>query len=389
VIGLVKEAAARYRPSMSRVEEIRRNIEDTDRRLLTLIHERMQLAEQVAQVKLETASPIRDPERESRVVNRVRETAAEIGLDPHATEQLFRLVIEMAVSRQQTYLQSLDTTPLRVAYQGIEGSYSHLAAQQRYGGRTGGAMLFGFDTVRQVTDELKSGRVDLALLPIETTTAGSMNEVYVALAESSFSIAAEVYSPIEHRLLVLPGVTLSEIRTVLSAPQALAQCDAFFRSSSGVRPEPTSDTALAAQRVAERKDRSLAAIASQAAARLFGLEVLPIPLTSQAGDYTRFVEVTREAVPATPGVDHKTSLILVLEDRPGALTRVLSVLAQHRLNLSKLESRPLPGMPPRYRFYLDVSGHAATGELAQALEELRPECTEIRNLGSYPAATVS
>jgi chorismate mutase/prephenate dehydratase len=368
------------------LDTLRSDIERIDQEILDALRRRMDLADDIARAKLAAASPFRDPRREDLVLRKVREAAASHGLDPHEIERIYRLLMDMSVARQQALLQRLDTTPLRVGYPGIEGSYSHLAARDRYAGRPGGVLLSGFETGREVLDALRRGELDLALLPIENTSAGSVNETYDLLAEGGVVITGELVSQVDHRLLGLPGARLEDIRTVLSHPQALAQCEAFLRKVPWIRPLPEFDTSGAALKVRERNDPSVAAIASESAAQRFGLQVLVREIQPASGDYTRFVEVGREATPVPPDVPCKTTLLVVLEHRPGTLGQALMQLAQRGVNLAKLESRPIPGEPWTYRFYLDVEGHAASAPLVAALGDLQPLTTAMRVLGTYPRA---
>src|SRR5262245_5599690 len=170
------------------LQALREAIEAVDRRVLEVLRERMGLADGIASAKLEQASPLRDRPREEHVLQRVRHLAVELGIDAHEIERLYRLILEMSVARQQGYLASLDTLPLRIAYQGVEGSNSHLAAQRRYAGRPGGALLAGYETFRGAADAVRDGQADVALLPIENSTAGSINETYDLLSEDALSI---------------------------------------------------------------------------------------------------------------------------------------------------------------------------------------------------------
>lgn len=368
------------------LNSLRVAIERIDAEILDALRRRMVLADDIAKTKLAAASPLRDPQREDLVLRKVREAAASHGLDPHEIERIYRLIMDMSVARQQSLIQRLDTTPLRVGYPGIEGSYSHIAARQRYSGRSGGVLLTGFETGREVLAALRRGELDIALLPIENTSAGSMNETYDLLAEGNVAITGELVSQVDHRLLGLPGARLEDIRTVLSHPQALSQCEAFLRKVPWIRPLPEYDTSAAALKVRERNDPTMAAIASETAAERFGLEVLVRDIQPASGNYTRFVEVSREATPLPPDVPCKTSLMVVLEHRPGTLGQVLTALSQRGVNLLKLESRPIPGEPWRYRFYLDLEGHAASAALVAALEDLQPLTSSMRVLGTYPSA---
>lgn len=368
------------------LEKLRVSIERIDAEILDALRRRMDLADDIARTKLAAAAPLRDPRREDLVLRKVREAATRHSLDPHEIERIYRLIMDMSVARQQSLIQRQDTTPLRVGYAGIEGSYSHLAARQRYAGRTGGVLLTGFESGREVLDALRRGELDLALLPIENTSAGSVNETYDLLAEGGVTIIGEQLSQVAHRLLALPGAKLEDLRTVISHPQALAQCADFLRKVPWIRPLPEFDTSGAALKVHERNDPTVAAIASESAAQRFGLQVLVRDIQPASGDYTRFVELAREATPVPPDVPCKTTLTVVLEHRPGTLGQVLTALAQRGVNLAKLESRPIPGEPWRYRFFLDLEGHVASAPLVAAIGDLQPLTSAMRVLGTYAVA---
>ncbi|MBS1119544.1 MAG: pheA [Deltaproteobacteria bacterium] len=362
-------------------------IEEVDRQIIALIARRLSIVEGVAEAKLASASPFRDREREEALIGRLRGMAAEAAVDPHQIERMYRVVMDMSVAHQEQAVRDRSDVPLRVTYQGVEGSYSHLAAQRRYAGREGGALLSGHDSFRAAADAVIHGAADLALLPIENTTAGSINETYDLLATSgSLHITGEVISAIEHCLLALPGTRLDELRVVMSHPQALAQCAAFFARHPGLVARPELDTAGSARRVATAGDPTLAAIASSAAAKTYGLAIVAQGIQTSSGNATRFVEISPRPAPVPEGVQAKTSLVLALADRPGALGEVLLRFAARGLSLTKLESRPIPEAPFTYRFYVDVLGHVASAPFVAALEELRPLTTELRVLGSYAAA---
>src|SRR5215813_353356 len=207
---------------------LRDRIEAVDRQLIALVAERLKIVEDVAAAKLAAASPFRDREREDLLLQRLRGLAIAAGLDAHQIERMYRVVMDMSVAHQEATVRNRPDAPLRVAYQGVEGSFSHMAAQRRYAGRPGGALLAGHDSFRAAAAAVTTGGADLALLPIENTTAGSINETYDLLAAGSLHITGEVVSAIEHCLLAAPGVTIGELRTVISHPQALAQCHELF-----------------------------------------------------------------------------------------------------------------------------------------------------------------
>ena len=368
------------------LQSLREAIEAADHELLAALRRRMDLVEDVVRAKLDSAWPFRDPAREEQILQRVRHAAVEQGLDPHEVERLYRVILDMSVAHQHAHLRTLATTPLRVGYQGVEGSYSHLTAQRRYAGVPEGVLLEGFETFHLAAEAVREGTIDVALLPIENTTAGSINEIYDQLAEGGLTINAEAVSHIEHCLMALPGTRLEELRTILSHPQALRQCEAFLRSLPGVRAEEAFDTAGAARKVRERGDRTIGAIASESAAHRYGLEILRRSIQSQEGNYTRFVELATHPAPCPPGVPVKTSLLIALAHSPGALAELLGVFRRRGVNISKIESRPIPATPFQYRFYLDLEGHAAVDPVRTALDEAREHTSELRVLGTYPSA---
>ena len=365
---------------------LRDRIEAVDRKIIALIAERLKIVEDVVAAKLASASPFRDREREDLLLQRLRGLAVAAGLDAHQIERLYRVVMDMSVAHQEATVRNRADAPLRVAYQGVEGSYSHLAAQRRYAGSPGGALLAGHDSFRAAAEAVTSGAADLALLPIENTTAGSINETYDLLAAGALHITGEVVSAIEHCLLALHGVVLADLRTVISHPQALAQCHDLFAKHPHLTPRADLDTAGAARRVAEANDRTLAAIASSAAAQRYGLAIVARGIQSAVGNSTRFVEVGLQPAPVPDGTPVKTSLMFALADRPGVLGEILSRLAARSLSLTKLESRPIPEVPFTYRFYADVLGHAASAPFHAALDDIRPLTTALRVLGTYPSA---
>lgn len=368
------------------LSSLRDRIEAVDRQILALLAERQAIVEGVAAAKLASAAPFRDKEREELLLQRLRARATSVGLDPHQVERMYRVIMDMSVAHQESVVRKREDVPLRITYQGVEGSYSHLAAQRRYAGRAGGALLTGHETFRGAAEAVIAGAADLALLPIENTTAGSINETYDLLAGGALHITGEAVSAIEHCLLALPGVALDELRVVMSHPQALAQCARFFAAHPHLSPRIEIDTAGSARKVAESNERTHAAIASAAAAQRYGLAILATGIQTAAGNATRFVEVALRPAPIAEGTPTKTSLLLALADRPGALGEILMRFAERGLSLTKIESRPIPDAPFTYRFYADVLGHAASEAFHAALADIRPLTTELRILGTYPAA---
>lgn len=369
------------------LQALREAIERVDRQLMTLFKERMGLAEAVASVKIEAAYPFRDQLREEQVLQRVRHAASEVGLDTHQIEQIYRQIMQMSLAHQLTHLKHAAPTPLRVAYQGVEGSYSHLTAQRHYRGRSGGVLLTGCESFREAASSVLDGSNDVALLPIENSTAGSINDTYDLLAEGGLAIIHEVISQISHCLLVLPGTEKSQIEQVISHPQALMQCERFLRDMPWARAQAEFDTAGSARKVKEARDHRIAAIASESAARVFGLEILERNIQNEQGNFTRFVEVAREAASCPDDAPCKTSLLIAIGHQPGDLGEVLRHFSSRSINLTKLESRPMPDRPFQYRFYLDIEGHALSAAVSEALAAIEKHTSDLRILGTYPQAT--
>lgn len=370
---------------MSRLGELRAQIEALDAELLAILGRRLAVVEAIAAAKLEAASPLRDRAREDHLLSGLRARAVAMGLPPHGVERLYRVILELSIARQEAAILARSDVPLRVAYQGVEGAYSHLAAQRRYAGRRGGVLLTGHPTFRAAAEAVRRGHADLALLPVENSSAGSVHETYDVLGVGGLVVTGEVVTPIEHCLLGVRGATVTTLRTVRSHPQALAQCEAFLAERPHLVAEVALDTAGAAQAVAAAGDPSVGAIASRAAAAAWGLEILAAGIQTAGDNATRFLEVALRPAALAPDAVAKTSLVLELADRPGALAEVLASLARRGISMTRLESRPLPGRAFRYRFYIDVLGHAESASVASALTEMRAAAVSLDVLGTYAA----
>lgn len=275
---------------------------------------------------------------------------------------------------------------VRIACLGTEGSWSHTAALTLTASVAGVELVAALD-VESAVHSVQSGALDAALLPIENTLAGSVTETLDLLADSQLAIQDEVIQKVEHRLLALEKVALSELRRVISHPQAILQCRGKLIRHPHITIENATDTATAARIVRERGDRTIAAIASPIAAKKNGLVVLDEPIVDRPENYTRFVLVGRAPLPGREALPKKTSLLFATLHAPGALVRALSPFAFRGINLLRLESRPVPGQPFEYRFYLDAGGDAAVEPLKAALAELEVSARAVKVLGTYPLAT--
>ena len=266
---------------------------------------------------------------------------------------------------------------MRIAYQGEPGAFSEAAARLV----DQGAQYVPCRTFEDVFDAVEQGPDRCGVLPIENSIGGSIHRNYDLLLEHQLPIVGEVELPVVHHLLALPGTSIGGIRKIYSHPQALAQCERFLRTLTGVEIVATYDTAGSAKMVADARLTDAAAIASARAGDIFGLA----PLASSIQDYndniTRFIVIGRE--PIKMGVPDKTSIVFALPNEPGSLFKALSVFALRGLDLTKLESRPIPGKPWEYLFYVDLA--AAQDELAcqRALAHLGEFASMLRTLGSY------
>jgi chorismate mutase/prephenate dehydratase len=274
---------------------------------------------------------------------------------------------------------------VRVGYQGVPACYSDLAIRRMFATRdAGGLERVGFRSFGMVLDALQSETIDYALLPIENTIAGSIDEVYDLIGHRPVTIVGEEVWEVEHCLLGLPGARPERLRVVRSHPVALQQCARFLDRLDGVVAESFYDTAGAAQAVAREADAGIAAIASRDAAQEYGLVILETGISDQPVNLTRFLLVGRRPEPFDPRRPSKTSLVFSVNHRRGALLRCLQCLDSQGINLTKLESRPLPNAPWEYRFYLDFEGHADDAPVQAALEEMRAHTNHLKVLGSYP-----
>lgn len=371
-------------PSSSLLSDLRDRLDSADRALIDLLAKRERLVNDMASLKAETPDlPLHDPGRETSLLRRVRALAGEVGIDGYFAETLFRRILDHSVRVQAA--QQTGPKRLRVAYQGEDGCYSHGAAQRHLTGRKAVGFV-GCTTFRDTVEMLRRGEVDLAVLPIENTVAGPIDDTYDLIAERGLKLVGEEVIPVEHCLLAPEPVALGRIRRVSSHPKALAQCSQFLASLTDCRVAAEHDTAGAARMVVESGDLSRAAIAGEDAAVRYGLHVIQRNIANRKDNFTRFVVVAREAQAHDTRLPHKTSLLLTTNHRQGALAEVLQVLARHGLNLTKLESRPSAEGPWRYRFYLDVEGGAHEPDVQAALDEVTHHATSVRVLGSYPQA---
>lgn len=382
------------RPVSKPLSELRDALNNVDTRLVDALVERQNIVAEVARLKTGGTSPLRDRTREEEILTRIVDLGVAAGLDRSFVVNVFRQVLEYSVRVQQEALIDADNPhrkldrPIVVVYQGGEGAYSHLAANKHFGARGVPVTYRGCLSFREMLEAVQHQAADYAVLPIENTTAGSINEAYDLLAEMDLMLVGEEIQKVEHCLVTLPGVTIDQVRAVFSHPQALAQCGDFLASLPNCRVQPHTDTALSVVKVKEDGDPTQAAIASEDAARRHGLQVLRRGIANQRENFTRMVIAAADPVTFDLRIPCKTSLIIATPHEEGALLACLNVLADHGLNLTKLESRPRPNTPWEYLFYVDFEGNLVDPRVKDALGRLAVLTSYLKVLGSYPAKTL-
>lgn len=371
---------------------LRQEIDLIDRQISDLFARRMEVSSRVALSKAGTGKPVFDPARERQVLATAFSRAPQ-GLG-HYAAALFSTLMELSRSRQQSLLgqgreqermlkDAMSRTPAcfpataTVACQGVEGAYSQHACDRLFQHPS----VVYVDSFEAVFRAVEQGMSEFGVVPLENSTAGSVNRVFDLMMGHEFFIARTVRVKVDHCLLAPPGTRADQVRTVFSHPQALAQCSRYLAQNLQAAAVPVENTALAARMVAEGADPSCAAISSRACARLYGLDQLAGAIQDDGANFTRFACIA--ATPRVfPGADRAT-VALTTPHRPGALCQVLQRLAALDVNVSKLESRPIPGRDFEFMFYLDLEVPAADPRLVAALSQAAPLCEEFRFLGCY------
>lgn len=266
----------------------------------------------------------------------------------------------------------------KVAFQGERGAFSEDAVIKFFGVDVNAIPCLYFSDVFNMVDK---GLADFGAVPTENSQAGSINETYDLLLEYPLTIYGEVDLIVNHFLMALPGETLDSIKRIYSHPKALAQCEKFL-SELDAEIVPTYDTSGSAKMIHDAKLKNCAAIASERAAEIYGLDILARNIESTKNNYTKFFIISKER--AKPADENKTTLILKTENKPGALYSCLGAFAKRSINLTKLESRPTKDKPWEYLFYVDFEGHAEDEKCAAALDEMKQYTSLLKILGSYP-----
>ncbi len=373
------------------LKECREKLDGIDREIVRLFEERMAVCGQVAEYKIETGKAVYDGEREKQKLAAVREMAAG-DQNKEAVEELFTQLMTMSRRYQYSLLCARKKTPplgfteveeirkrdVRVVFQGVEGAYSHAAVRMYFGEDADAYHVEKFeDTIR----ELERGQADYAVLPIENSTAGFVITNYDLLSRYDNYIVGEIYVPVDHVLLGVPGASVSDVKTVYSHNQALMQCSEYLDSHGDWNQVSVLNTAAAAKKVMEEGDKTQAAVASRTAGELYGLAELKTSISNERGNTTRFLVLSRE-----PVYEKKASRVTITFEVPhvsGSLYKILGNFIFNGVNMRMIESRPIPDKPFEYRFFVDIEGNLSHAPVHNALAGIQAEVSSMKILGNY------
>ncbi|MBR1441407.1 MAG: prephenate dehydratase [Lachnospiraceae bacterium] len=371
--------------------ELRDKIDVIDEQIVKLYEERMDVCAQVAQYKIENGKKVFDRSREEEKIRKIQGMTHN-DFNRHGITELFEQIMSMSRKLQYQLLPTdgvwgkmpfsavteLDTKKARVVFQGAEGAYSQAAMETYFGDQI---RSFHVDTFREAMESIEEGSADFAVLPIENSTAGVVSEIYDLLVEFENYIVGEQIIRIEHCLLGLPGTKLDDIKRVYSHPQSLMQSARFLKEHSLWQQISMRNNAFAAQKVAEDKDPAQAAIASEYAAKVYGLEVLQQRVNQSSSNSTRFIIVTNQKIFRENA--QKVSICFEVPHESGSLYHMLSHFIYNNLNMTKIESRPIEDRSWEYRFFIDFDGNLSDGAVKNALRGLREEARNMKILGNY------
>ena len=372
------------------LNELRSQIDGIDDELVQLFCRRMEVAEQIAEYKRQNDLPILVPARERE---KLRDISQKAGSDmANYARVLYSMIFELSRSHQskcnlvsgelhKKILNSIENTPKlfpqapMVACQGVEGAYSQIACEKIFKS----PMIMYFKNFEGVFTAIEQGLCQYGILPIENSTAGSVKKVYDLMIRHDFSIVRTFRLKVDHNLLAKPGTKKEDIKVIYSHEQAINQCSEFLSDFKGVRIVPVENTAVAAQMAAA--EEGAAALSSRGCAELYGLANLAASVQDKGNNHTRFICISKN-LEIYPGAD-KTSIMMVLPHRPGSLYRIMARLFTLGINVTKLESRPIPDREFEFMFYFDLETSIYSEEFVQLMCELEDLCEEFKYLGSY------
>lgn len=376
---------------MATLEELREQLDEIDDQIVRLYEERMKVCERVGEYKIHAGRKVYDRARENA---KLAEVASKVSgnFNKKGIQELYSQL--MAMSRKLQYKQlvkagalgklpficvdSLEKASARVVFQGVEGAYGQAAMQEYFGKHVNS---FHVRTFREAMEAIEEGAADYAVLPIENSSAGAVDEMYDLLDEFENYIVAETIIPITHTLAGLPGTQIEEIKRVYSKSIALMQASRFLDEHSDWEQISVVNTAIAAKKVLEDQDHTQAAVCSAYAARIHGLSVLVDNINDEPNNSTRFIVVTNQKIFLKNA--QKISICFELPHKSGSLYQILSHFIYNDLSMTKIESRPIEGRNWEYRFFVDFEGNMAEPAVKNAMRGLREEAKNLKVLGNY------
>lgn len=376
------------------LSQIRQRITQLDRDILRLLAERHQMAYEVVKSKEITQKPLRDVAREKALLQELIHHADAQGyqLDGSYITDIFQRIIEDSVLTQQHYLQDKLNQErkqnVKIAFLGMSGSYSHLAARQFAKPYQGSVLEMQCNSFADVFNKVSVGEADYGVLPLENTTSGSINEVYDLLQHTDLALVGELAYPIRHCVLATQAVDLNAIETIYSHPQVIQQCSHFISQLNKVHIHYCESSSHAMQLVAKLNEATSVALGNEEGGQLYGLSVLTRQIANQPHNITRFIVIAKNAVKVSPQVQTKTLLLMTTGQEAGALVDALNVFKQHQIRMLKLESRPIYGKPWEEMFYIELEANIHNPQTQQALEELKRAAGFVKVLGCYPSEII-
>lgn len=362
------------------LELIRKEIDKADSQLAEVLEKRLQLVMQVAAYKKSKGMPVKDKNREAKVIEKVASLLENKDYSI-AVKNIMRGIIDQACVLEETALVEPPDRTFEVACFGPAGSFTHQALEDYFRGRK--FNRHHYNTFEEVITSISNGDMDYAVLPIENSSTGGITEVYDLLRQADCHIVGEQCVKIEQNLLGCEGATLQSIKTVYSHPQGFKQSKEFFRDYPHMEQVPFFSTSKSAEEVAEKQDITLGAVAGKAAADLYNLKVIAPAINSNSNNYTRFIIIAKkpEIIPNA----NKITLIVAVKHETGSLYKMLASFYHTGLNLMNLESRPMVGKSWEYFFYIDVTGNLSDPLVSDVMDEVRSKSTYVKILGNYRA----
>jgi chorismate mutase/prephenate dehydratase len=356
---------------MNKLESLREEIDKIDSKILELLKRRIELSKNIGAVKRELGLTVKDKKREQSVLNRVRRSSERIGFDPLELEGIFKTIL-MASKR----VQGEDIT---AAFLGPEGTFCEQAVRRYFFNKP--VTYAERPSIQDVFRSVEWNEAEYGVVPVENSLEGSVNITLDMLLETDLKIRGEIEERISHNLLSKPGMKIDNITTILSHPQAVAQCRKYIETNlQKIKIIETTSTAKAV--IKAQKMKNAAAIGTELSAKVYSMEILAKGIEDAPFNYTRFFVLSKKD--SEPTGNDKTSVIFSVPHIPGSLHKTLGVFSKKGVNLTKIESRPARRGSWEYLFYCDFEGHRLTKPCIQVLKELKENCTYLKTLGSYP-----